>query len=70
MGRGRLLRKVGLAGVREGRLRHYHISRTLMANLPVQMIAENCGTSDRMFETHYDKVLVSDRQQMVDLIAL
>jgi hypothetical protein len=70
MGRGRFLRKVGLAGVRKGRLRHYHISRTLVAGLPRQMIAENCGTSVRMIETHYGKLWVSDRQQMVDLIAL
>jgi len=70
MGWGRFLRKIGLAGVRKGRLRHYHINRTLMAGLPMQIIADNCGTSGRIIETHYGKFLVSDRQQMVDLIAL
>jgi hypothetical protein len=69
-GRGRFLGKVGQTGGRKGRLRHYHISRTLMVALPMQMIAESCGTSVRMIETHYGKLWVSDRQQMVDLIAL
>ena len=38
-----------------------------MIGSPMQMIAENCGTSVHLIETHYGKVVVSDRQQMVDL---
>jgi integrase len=29
-------------------LRHYHISKALLAGIPMQLIAENCGTSVRM----------------------
>ena len=51
-------------------LRHYHISRALIAGLPVQFVAENCGTSVRMIEKHYGKFTSQDRQKMIDRVAL
>lgn len=51
-------------------LRHYHISRALLAGLPAQVIAENCGTSVRMIELHYGKFTAKDRREMLDRIAL
>ncbi|MDX1573805.1 MAG: tyrosine-type recombinase/integrase [Methylophaga sp.] len=51
-------------------LRHYYISKALMAKLPLQFIAENCGTSIRMIEKHYGKFMESDRRELVDLVEL
>jgi len=51
-------------------LRHYHVSKALIAGLPVQMIAENCGTSVRMIEKHYGKFMPKDRREMLNRVAL
>jgi len=49
-------------------LRHYHISKALLAGVPTQIIAENCGTSVKMIEQHYGKFMNSDRLQMLNKI--
>jgi len=51
-------------------LRHYHISKALLAGLPPQVVAENCGTSIRMLEKHYGKFLPKDRRKMLNQVAL
>ncbi len=51
-------------------LRHYHISRALLAGVQPQVVAENCGTSLRMIEKHYGKFLASDRRAMFNKVAL
>jgi len=51
-------------------LRHYHISRALLAGLPAQVVAENCGTSVRMIEKHYGKFTKAARRTMFDQVAL
>ena len=51
-------------------LRHYHISRALLAGIPPQVIAENCGTSVRMIEKHYGKFTKAARRTMFDQVAL
>ncbi|MCP3869434.1 MAG: tyrosine-type recombinase/integrase [Gammaproteobacteria bacterium] len=51
-------------------LRHYHISRALLAHIPAQVIAENCGTSIRMLEKHYGKFMATDRRKMMNRVAL
>ncbi len=51
-------------------LRHYHISKALLSGMPTQAVAENCGTSLRMIETHYAKFLNSDKQEMMNKIEL
>lgn len=51
-------------------LRHYHISKALIAGLPVQVISENCGTSVRMIEKHYGKFMPKDRRRLLNQVAL
>lgn len=51
-------------------LRHYHISRALLAGVAPQVIAENCGTSIRMIEKHYGKFTRTDRRQMLNAVSL
>ena len=51
-------------------LRHYHISKALIAGLPVQVIAENCGTSVRMIEKHYGKFMPKDRRRLLNQVVL
>lgn len=51
-------------------LRHYHISRALLAGIPAQVVAENCGTSIRMIEKHYGKFTRAARQEMFNRVAL
>ena len=46
-------------------LRHYAISKLLLAGVAVQVIAENTGTSVGMFEKHYGKFMPSDRRAML-----
>ena len=47
-------------------LRHTHISLALLAGVNIQVLAENCGTSVRMIESHYGKFLRADRRAMFD----
>ena len=51
-------------------LRHYHISKALVAGVQPQIVAENCGTSMRMIEKHYGKFLKKDRRAMFNKVAL
>ena len=51
-------------------LRHYHISKALIAGIPIQMVAENCGTSVRMIEKHYGKFLKTSRREMFNMVVL
>jgi integrase len=51
-------------------LRHYHISKALLAGVPVQVVAENCGTSVRMIEKHYGKFLPQDRRDFFNQVKL
>ncbi|WP_339778682.1 tyrosine-type recombinase/integrase [uncultured Methylophaga sp.] len=51
-------------------MRHYYISKAIMAKIPLQMIAENCGTSIRMIEKHYGKFLESDRKLLFNEVLL
>lgn len=51
-------------------IRHYHISKALLAGIPAQVIAENCGTSIRMLEKHYGKFMATDRRRMMNLVRL
>ena len=51
-------------------LRHYYISKALLAGMPAQVVAENCGTSVRMLEKHYAKFMGSDRRAMMNSVAL
>ena len=38
-------------------LRHLYISRAIEGEVPLNVIADNCGTSIRMIETTYAKVI-------------
>ncbi len=46
-------------------LRHSYISRSIEAAVPLNVVAENCGTSVRMIETTYAKVLASKRREFI-----
>ncbi len=47
-------------------LRHSHISRAIEAGMPLNLLAENCGTSLSMIQKNYAKVLASSRQQFFE----
>ncbi len=51
-------------------LRHYHISRALLAGVQMQVVAENTGTSVLMLEKHYGKYTKQDRRRMMDQVDL
>ena len=51
-------------------LRHFYISKALVAGMNVQVLAENCGTSVRMIEKHYGKFMQADRRKMLDAVDL
>lgn len=51
-------------------LRHYHISKALLARVSTQVIAENCGTSIKMIESHYGKFMNDDRVDMLNKIQI
>ena len=51
-------------------LRHYHISKALLAGVPAQVVAENCGTSIRMIEKHYGKFMAQDRRAFFNQVVL
>lgn len=51
-------------------LRHFYISKALIAGMNVQVLAENTGTSVRMIEKHYGKFMVADRRRMLDAVDL
>lgn len=50
-------------------LRHSHISRAIESGMPLNLLAENCGTSLSMIQRNYAKVLASSRQHFVNTTA-
>lgn len=51
-------------------LRHYHISKALLAGVNAQVVAENTGTSVAMIEKHYGKFMKADRRAMFNAVEL
>jgi len=51
-------------------LRHYFISKALLSGIPIQIIAENCGTSVKMIEKHYGKFMNADRLKLIDQVEI
>lgn len=51
-------------------LRHYYISKALLAGVQPQVVAENTGTSLRMIEQHYGKFMKEDRRAMFNAVNL
>ncbi len=51
-------------------LRHVNISRSLLAGVNAQVVAENTGTSVRMIEKHYGKFMKADRRDMFNQVKL
>jgi integrase len=47
-------------------LRHAYISEAIEKNVPLTIIAENCGTSVRMIEQTYAKVLFEKKRKFVE----
>ena len=47
-------------------LRHSYISRAIEGEVPLNVIADNCGTSIRMIETTYAKVLAGKRMEFIE----
>jgi integrase len=47
-------------------LRHSYISRAIEGEVPLNIIADNCGTSIRMIETTYAKVLAGKRREFIE----
>ena len=50
--------------------RHTYISQAGMQGLPMQLIAENCGTSIRMIEKHYGKFFESHRREAFNKVSI
>ena len=48
-------------------LRHTYISEAIENNVPVFVIAKNYGTSIRMIETNYAKVLAEKTQAFIEM---
>jgi integrase len=48
-------------------LRHTYISRAIEGSVPLNIIADNCGTSVRMIEKTYAKILAEKRREFVEL---
>ena len=47
-------------------LRHSYISRAIEGEVPLNIIADNCGTSVRIIETTYAKVLANKRRDFIE----
>lgn len=47
-------------------LRHTYISRAIEGGVPLNIIADNCGTSVRMIEKTYAKVLAEKRRDFIE----
>jgi integrase len=47
-------------------LRHTYISQAIEGGVPLNVIAENCGTSVRMIEKNYAKVLAEKRRKFIE----
>jgi len=59
---------IGRGGVCLYTARHSHISQALVSKnrMPVQMLAENAGTSVKMIEANYGKFFDADRRRLVE----
>jgi integrase len=47
-------------------LRHTYVSRAIEGGVPLNIIAENCGTSVRMIEKTYAKILAEKRRNFIE----
>jgi len=47
-------------------LRHTYVSMAIEGGMPLNVIAENCGTSVRMIEKTYAKILAENRREFVE----
>ena len=47
-------------------LRHTYISSAIEGGVPLNIIADNCGTSIRMIEKTYAKILAENRRQFIE----
>jgi integrase len=47
-------------------LRHTYVSRAIEGGVPLNIIAENCGTSVRMIEKTYAKILAEKRRDFIE----
>lgn len=56
----------GKGGVTIYTMRHVHISRALEAGVPINLVAENCGTSVKMITEHYAHVLARTRKATLE----
>lgn len=54
------------AGATPYSLRHSYISMALLGGANIKVVADSCGTSVRMIETHYGKFLGEHRRQAID----
>ncbi len=50
-------------------LRHSHISNAIYSQMPLSLIAENCGTSLSMLQRNYAHVLAETRRDMIERTA-
>lgn len=50
-------------------LRHSHISRAIEEDVPLFIIARNCGTSERMIRKHYAKLIAAKERAMMERAA-
>ena len=51
-------------------MRHYHISKAMIAHVPLKLIADNCGTSTQMIERTYGKATEQYKRDMFNSIGL
>lgn len=54
------------AGATPYSLRHSYISMALLGGANLKIVADSCGTSVRMLETHYAKFLAKDRRNVIN----
>jgi hypothetical protein len=47
-------------------LRRSYISRAIEGEVPLNIIAENCGTSVRLIEKTYAKILAGKRREFIE----
>ena len=47
-------------------LRHTYVSRAIEGGVPLNVIADNCGTSVRMIEKTYAKILAEKRRDFIE----
>jgi integrase len=47
-------------------LRHTYVSRAIEGGVPLNLIADNCGTSVRMIEKNYAKILAEKRRDFIE----